>query len=314
MTEIKMVEVETTTKTGCKVVEYSFVEERLGELRAKYAVIPDAETKEGYEFIRKGVRELVSCRTDIEKKRKEIKAPVLLRSKLIDSEAKRITAALSEIEAPLKAAKSEVDERKRREKEERERIERERVEAIEAVISKIERAPMQARGKSALEIETTLAQVENYEVKESDFAEFTERAKMVKEQALEKLREFHAEAVKVEEARALVESQKAEIEREKAEIEREKAEIEAARAALEAEKAKSQKAPAPIQTTEQAAADLKDGIVKTEGQPVDDETPEEQAAMRIAFTCSLGNQKARAVVEMIKTGNVPFIYFSENKG
>lgn len=296
-----------TKKTD--IVEYSPVEQRLGELRAKYSEVPDTETADGYEACRVGLRELVTCRTDIEKKRKEIKAPLLEKTKLIDSEAKRITAAILEIEEPLKSAKALVDDRVAREKAEAERRERERVEGIESVLFGFERAAVDAVGMNSAGIKTKIEQAENYVVSEQYFQEFTGRVERARLLAISELRELYDKKVEAEAAELRLAE-------ERAELERQKAEIEAARLALQVEREKAQETlnPTPeikqeIQSSEAVAADLKAGIVTTAGPVIDEESPEEQAAKALAFACSLGNEQAREVVAMIKTGNIPFVCF-----
>lgn len=304
------------TQSTVGIVEYSPVESRLSELREKYAVVPDAETKEGYEACRLALRELVTCRTDIEKARKELKADVLERGRLIDGEAKRITAALLEIETPVKEAKAVVDDRIQREKEEAERRERERVEAIQRVIEGFERAPLTAIGKAPEHIQELIGKAVAYTVDPFKFGEYSERAELARKSAIEQLTTLKAQA----EAKAAMEKEladeRARMAAERAEFERQKAEAERKRAELEAEKAAAQASvskPTPdvIQPTEQAMDELKAGIVTTAGPKVDAESPEEQAATAIAFTCNLTNEEARAVVAMIKGGNIPFVFFDK---
>lgn len=52
-------------------------------------------------------------------------------------------------------------------------------------------------------------------------------------------------------------------------------------------------------------------VSKAEENAIDPESPEEVAAMTLAFTCSLGNQQARAIVAIIKNANVPFLVFNK---
>jgi colicin import membrane protein len=77
------------------VAEYSVTTAALAKLKTelsgkKYAV----DNATGMALAKFDRRGLVSLRTDLEKKRIEIKAPALERCKLIDSEANRIKAEL----------------------------------------------------------------------------------------------------------------------------------------------------------------------------------------------------------------------------
>ena len=74
------------------IQEYSATESALADLAQRFkGVVYDVTTKQGMEDAKKGRAELRTYRTDLEKMRKEIKAPALLRCNQIDSEAKRFT-------------------------------------------------------------------------------------------------------------------------------------------------------------------------------------------------------------------------------
>ena len=117
MTNLSFVNLDDST---VEVEEFSKTEAALAHLREKYSTFPDpASSQEAYEEVKAGVKELTGYRTSLEAKRKEIKQPYLDAGKVIDSKAKEITAALVELEDPMKAAKKLVDDRKKREEEER---------------------------------------------------------------------------------------------------------------------------------------------------------------------------------------------------
>lgn len=109
------------------IVVYQFTVEELRHQLARYA---DAEFATPAQY-RDGTKALAVCRTlrgDIESKRKELKAGALEYGRRVDGVAKQLTAAVEEVESPLKARKATVDEEKdrvRREKEEAERAARE---------------------------------------------------------------------------------------------------------------------------------------------------------------------------------------------
>lgn len=84
--------------------------------------------KAGYDAVQKAITQVVSARTAIDRKRKELKEPFKAMGEAIDSEAKRIISKLQEIEAPLKEKKAQIDnfaeaERQRLELEKRARYE-----------------------------------------------------------------------------------------------------------------------------------------------------------------------------------------------
>ncbi|MBI3936013.1 MAG: DUF1351 domain-containing protein, partial [Betaproteobacteria bacterium] len=84
------------------IVEYSPTEAVLADLRQRYgdARYP-VETTDGMTAARHARAEVRKWRTDLEAERVRIKAPALERCRLIDAEAKRITAELLRIETPI---------------------------------------------------------------------------------------------------------------------------------------------------------------------------------------------------------------------
>ena len=111
-----------------EIVEYSKTEAALADLNARYsAVIFDTSTTKGMQEAVAGRAEIRGYRVDLEKERVRIKAPALERCRLIDTEAKRITAALEALENPIDAAIKAEQQRKENERIEKERLERERI-------------------------------------------------------------------------------------------------------------------------------------------------------------------------------------------
>lgn len=84
------------------IKEYSATEAALAELAQKYkGVLFDVTAPEGMGAARKGRSELRTFRTSLEKVRVQLKEDVLVRGRLIDGEAKRITAELESLETPI---------------------------------------------------------------------------------------------------------------------------------------------------------------------------------------------------------------------
>jgi hypothetical protein len=69
-----------------------------------------ADTKEGYEEVRKAIRLCVSKRTEIDDTRKGLNEEALKWQRTVNAEAKRLTALIVEIEEPLKEKKKAVDD------------------------------------------------------------------------------------------------------------------------------------------------------------------------------------------------------------
>ena len=117
--------------TSAQLVTYDVSAAEIAATKAKYALL-SAETPQGYEEVRLAIAHVRDTRVAIEKRRVELKADALAYGRLVDSEAKRFTALLLEIEEPLKAKKQVIDDEKARIKAD---AEAEKVRAIEAEIA-----------------------------------------------------------------------------------------------------------------------------------------------------------------------------------
>jgi hypothetical protein len=194
-------------------------------------------TAAGMKDARAARMEVRSARTELERVRKSIKEPALRRCQLIDSEAKRITAALVEIEDPIDECIKAEETRKEREKAEREAAEKRRVDEIQARITALHRAPNWGDGSA--EIKQAIAEIEAVTITEDKFFEFGLAAEAVKFNTLSTLRAALATVLEKEQAAELAriarEAEEQRIAAERAEHERVMAEEKAARDAAAAE-------------------------------------------------------------------------------
>jgi colicin import membrane protein len=128
-----------------QIVEYSQTEAALADLASRYkGVLFDVTTPTGMSEAKRSRAEIRDYRVALEKKRVEIKAPALERCRLIDAEAKRITAELSALEDPIDS-QIKVEERKKEEARlAAERAELARIEAEERARKEAEEARMAA--------------------------------------------------------------------------------------------------------------------------------------------------------------------------
>lgn len=127
------------------IAEYSKTDAALAELAHAYkGVVYEVNTKLGMEEARKGRAELRTYRVDLEKLRKEIKAPALLRCQQIDSEARRITAELESLENPIHEQIKIEENRVEEEKNAVARAEQERIMSEQRAIKDAEEAKMAA--------------------------------------------------------------------------------------------------------------------------------------------------------------------------
>ena len=130
---------------GTSIQEYSATEAALAELAGRYkGVVYEVSTKEGMAAARAGRAEVRGLRIALEKVRVQIKAPALKRVQEVDSEARRITAALVALEDPIDAQISREEDRKVAEKMAAENAERARLAAEELARKQAEEAKMAA--------------------------------------------------------------------------------------------------------------------------------------------------------------------------
>ena len=169
------------------IAEYSSTQAALSELKARWAKIPNTDTKAGYALVKTGIKELSGYRTKLEAMRKELKAPILERGKLLDSEAKRITAELLAIETPLKDAKQVTDEREKREKEER-------IARLQVRVNELINYPRQAQGATSAQISVLIDRLGEIDTSH-DYYDLTTEAMDAQAASLDALSALYQEQV-----------------------------------------------------------------------------------------------------------------------
>lgn len=94
-----------------ELVKFDVVVPAVNELAKEFLPlkIQSVEDKEGYSEVTKALRFIVSKRTAVEDKRKELKADSLAYGRAVDARAKEITALLEPIESHLKDEKNRID-------------------------------------------------------------------------------------------------------------------------------------------------------------------------------------------------------------
>jgi len=175
-----------------EVEVFSKTEAALSELRSRYQKFPSLDTEEGYDYVKSGIKELVSLRTGLDAERKRIKTPYLEAGRIIDAEAKRITEELVLLESPMKVAKKEVDDREKRLKEER-------LARLSQKISDIRAHVDQARGKPSSDIAEMIKAVDCIDTSE-DFFEMSMDAEKARQDTLERLNQLYSERLSYERA------------------------------------------------------------------------------------------------------------------
>lgn len=196
------------------LVEYSRTEAALAALRERYAGAKfDLTTTAGDKAARAARLDLVTLRTGLEKKRKELKAPAVEFGKKIDDEAKRITTEIVALEDPIDAQIKADEARREAERLERERIAAERTAGFRAKIEAIRACVAKSQGISSERISDGLAKIEAITVDTATWAEFEEEAAQAKAFTVAAMLNLRDLAKAREEEAARVEAQRVENER-----------------------------------------------------------------------------------------------------
>ena len=239
-----------TTPTFPAVV-FSVTDAGIAELEAKHRGLVVAHgDKKGYLALTQAIAEVRTARTDVEKRRKELKQDALDYGRLVDSTAKQITERLEAIEGPLKANKEQYDaevERIKREKEEAERL---RIAGIQSLIAAIANAPVALASANTERLRQAIEKAEAMEISIAEYEEFTQQATDAKATAIAALNELLEARIAADEAEAARLAEQARIDAErKAEAER----LAAEQARLAAERAEFQRQQTEVRRQQEAA-------------------------------------------------------------
>lgn len=183
------------------IAEYNATAAALAELRKRLAgKAYDLRTTAGDKEARADRLELTRLISALEARRKELKAPVLERGRLLDAEAQRITGELEKLREPIDAAIKADERRREEERQAREAAERERVAKLRTRIDYMRGVAARAAGKPAAEVRAKIDMMAGLAIGE-DFGEFLEEARTVHAEVTQQLREMLA-AVEAQEAEA----------------------------------------------------------------------------------------------------------------
>lgn len=223
-----------------EIIEYSKTESALAELREQYKdKTYDVTTVKGMQEAITDRARIRQYRLDLEKARVALKAPALERSRLIDAEAKRITAELEALEDPIDATIKAEQARKEAERQERIELERQRVAEIRNAIDEIGINISMLVGKPSIEIDRYQLELREMDPPDPEFyQEFLDEAVAAREQASRTLSEMHRRQIDVEAREAQLKADQEELARHRA-AERERADA-AERERQEREKAAEQ--------------------------------------------------------------------------
>lgn len=196
------------------VVEFNETALALSDLRGRYkGLVVDVQTPKGLKEAKTFTFELRTLRTTLEKKRKDLKAPIIERGKQLDDEAKRITAEIVALEEPIdvqiKAEEARI-ENARLAKLEAERV---RVESLKAKIQTIRDTPSQMVGKPSNIINGALVRLYETALDEAEFAEYYQEASDARMAAMARVEQLLADQKAHEAEQARIKAEREELER-----------------------------------------------------------------------------------------------------
>lgn len=247
-------------RDGQAIVSYSRTEAALAELRAKYKDARyDLTTTAGDKAARGARLALVTLRSDLEKKRKELKAPALEFGKKIDAEAARLTGEILALETPIDAQIKADEKRREDERRAREEAEAARKKVHTDAIAKIAGYVSLAADMPSERIARGVAMLEAMDL--TGFEEFADEATATRDNTVTALRGLHAKAQAREQEAARLKAEREEQARVAAEqaeaarkLQEQQAELDRKRAELEAEERRQQAERDRIRAEEEARA------------------------------------------------------------
>jgi hypothetical protein len=230
-------------KNELQIIEYRPTAAALAELGGRYkGVVFQVDNTKGMADAKAARAEIRGYRTDLEKLRKELKADVLEKGRLIDGEAKRITLALEELEDPIDSQIKAEEARKEAERKAKEEAERAAADEIQKRIAEIRNWPSRFIGCSSAriseELETMAFDIDDIE----SFGLYAGMAKQAQAECVATMETMLGKAIAHEQEQARLEAERVELARiqaeQQAQIEADRAEL----AKLQAEQAERAKA------------------------------------------------------------------------
>lgn len=222
-----------------QIQEYTQTAAAIAFLQKKYSgQLFEVTTTKGMEEAKKARAEVKGYRVALEKLRVEIKAPALERTRLIDAEAKRITAELLAIEEPIDQQIKAEERRKEEEKAAKARAEVNRLAVIAAKMSNIRNQVSLVANQSSTVIQAELDKALALELSQEEFQEFLPEAIEALDETQKGLKAalnarllYEAEQARI---KAEQEAEQACINAEREELKRQRAELEAQQRAIDA--------------------------------------------------------------------------------
>ncbi len=246
----------------CPIAEFNATEIALADFKLQYqSLVFNVATTAGMADAKAARMTLRGHRTSLEKRRKQLKEDILVRGRLIDGEAKRITAEIEALEDPIDAQIKAEENRKEAERQEKARQEAARVKAINDKIDAIRNHGATVQTELA-DLTALLDQAKAIQISQDEFQEFAPLALLTRDTAIAQLQaladarrtfeqqcaEQEAEQQRQAEEAAKLRAEQAQLQREREELQRQKDEHQAMLAQQEA--AAAAEAPAAKEAEE----------------------------------------------------------------
>lgn len=269
-----------------QIAEYSRTVAALADLHARLdGVVYDVTTTPGLAAAKRDRATLRDLRTGLKRERVRIKAPALERCRLIDEEAKAITAELAALEKPIDEQIKVEERRKEEERQAKINAEFGRVQAIQEAIHDLH-LEAGVTGKPSSLIAERLADMRARVLSGAVFQEMLPQAEMARMQVLDKL-STALDAAKFSEAEA-------------ARLAAERQELAELRAAQAAQKAKDEAAAAELRKAQQAKHDAEMATKRAEQARLDAESAEARRVADVAAAEARAAAQAAHEAEMQK--------------
>jgi len=169
------------------IVKFDITETAIVSLAEKYAEPTVPVTKDEYDALKLGIKEVATLRIAIDKERKEQNSAALAHQREVNKVGNGIIERLKAIEEPMKLCKAEVDDMKEREIREAEEAEEARLNGINTRIANIESYGVVSINDSLEDVKARLARVEELDVS-TGFDEFAKKAADTRTESLANLK------------------------------------------------------------------------------------------------------------------------------
>lgn len=211
-----------------EVIVFNVTDAKMAELKDKFSKVTDVSTKDGYEFNRVGLGELVKQRTGLGDYKAKLKAPHLKRNREIDAEYNRLEKELKDLEAPMRAAKEAEDRKKELAKEKKKEAEEAHKVALNKKVNDIKDIAFEYINADSKTIRLGLDSLRDMKFTKAEYGDFKQAAEMSRIDVKTKLEDLFAKAVESEEGAAEreAEQEEARLAQEKLDEENEKTRLE----------------------------------------------------------------------------------------